>query len=342
MKRYVKITSFEELLDIYKNNACSHYAMSEELLISLSKELNFSYNLYKKLEIVSEELSSLYLSEVLSTTSLNVTLLLDEDSESVLGYRLNLDRLPILNSEFLHRVASLVEGSELQITESFSEGTTSYVIIQGDPVSLILDGVEVSYKVGIFLVNNELDSTYSRLVLYIEDYPFYLPASYYNATSSRFKKTTNSPEEALDVLVLKILDDLRSENLFNKYIKFHYQYEKNKFSLVSYEEYRRVLHSLRKLSPVIEEPSLLENFDKISETFELKYKELDKKKNSYIWRCTAFSDLRWMELINLTTSVLKSIDLTRSVENFSETQELRELLGNFISTSCVEEEIAED
>jgi len=330
---------------IFRGYYQEKYAVSTDILRKLSKDLGFSYDLYlTMLNIAPSAADSLVASMSQQSNHKEITLLLGKDS--VLGYSLESPRTPLLNSDFLKRVSSIVEASsEVQVAEKnyHPEDTTASVIIKKVAPIIIEEKYEgkpsksFEYNIGILVVNDELSTTYSRLVLYIDNQPLYLPASYYSATSSRFKRSTSDAAEALEVLVLKIIEDLRENEMYNKIYDFHYRYRANKYVLSTYEEYNNVLKTMRRIPTVIEDNSCLEKLVSKYENFERKYIKIDEQKSSYIWRCTAVEGTSIDELIRMTITILNEL-CAPAVEYAA----IRELLGEYLSTSRIATEIATD
>lgn len=316
------------------------YSISEDILSKLSRDLGFSYDMYAALSSLdSDTAEKLVTSMSRKNKREEIVLLLDEDTNSVLGYSLDSTRFPVLNSEFLRRVNSLVDTcSEVKIVETYSnsEDTMASILIKkSEPVIVDLGTSKTSYEIGVLLVNNELDGSYSRMVVFIDKQPIYLPASYYNATTNRYKKSTSNAEESLEVLVLKIIDDLRDDELKYKVQDFHLKYRVNKDILTTYEEYNSLLRVLRRVPSIVEDRSLLESVNARLSDFEKKYSHIEDQKSSYIWRCTAMGELTIGNLVHITSTILN--DLGAPVMEY---YEVRELIGNYLSTNRIALEIA--
>lgn len=343
-KRYEKINlESQNVFEGYYDN----YHISDELLKRLSRDLGFSLELYKNLRSINPSAASALVSSM-STMSKHseVIFLLDDELKVVVDYTLDTERTPLLNSDFIHRVYSLVETSNaIELSEVYyhkDDKTASVIIKKKDPLVIEekykdSDSVIIKYEIGVLVVNDESSTTYSRLVLYRDNQPLYLPASYYNVTASRYKRSTSSSAEALEVLVLKIIDDLREESMYSKLYDFHFRYRANKNILASYEEYNTILRTMRKIPSIIEDNSSLEVLLSKYEEYEKKYAGLEDQKSSYLWRCTAFGDITINSLISMTTKILNDISAP-AVEYFA----IRELLGTYISTNRIAEEIAKE
>lgn len=345
-KRYEKYTISEDpsIFSGYWNN----YEVSLDLLEKLSRDLGFSYKLYSNLFSISKDSAySLVKSMSLHSNHPSIYLLLDDENMKVLWYSLDSDRSPILNFDFATIVTRLVDTEKsLELSDVYyhQDDTISSVIVKKTSPITIEEKYEgkdskfIDYEVGILLVNDENNNTYSRLVIYVAGQPLYLPASYYSSTTSRYKKSTSSSSESLEVLLLKVIDDLRGDTLFSKLYEFHYRYRSNKNILVSYEEYNTVLRTMRKIPTIIEDGSYLEKLLQKYEDFEKKYARFEDQKSSYIWRCTAMSDdVTIGALITSTSQILTDVDAP-SLEYFA----IRELLGAYISTNRIADEIAKE
>lgn len=319
------------------------YLVTGDILRKLSKDLGFSYDLYTTLLGISPEAAhSLVNSMSKQSGHEEITLLLDE--EKVLGYSLESPRTPLLNIDFLKRAFSLVEASEnVEISEThyLPEDTISTIILKKVTPVIVEERYEgkeskkFEYNIGVLVVNDELSTTYSRLVLYVNDHPLYLPASYYNSTVSRYKRSTGSSSEAFEVLLLKIMEDLRDDELHNKIYDLHYRYRSNKNILATYEEFNNVLKTMRRIPTIIEDNSCLESLLAKYSNFERKYVKMEEQKSSYIWRCTAIGGTTIDSLINITTGILNDL-----LAPSSEYMRIRELLGEYLSTGRIATEIA--
>lgn len=342
-KRYevCNLTQDSSLFDGYYKD---EYPVKDDILRKLSKDLGFSYDLYKTMRSISPAAaSSLVASMSQQSQHTEITLLLDE--EQVVGYSLEAPRTPLLNSEFLKRAKSLLESSsEVAVAEVHyhKDDTISSVLVKRtQPITLEKKYSDskppktFQYDIGVLLVNEELSTAYSRLVVYINGHPVYLPASYYNSTITRFKRSTGSSSEAFEVLLLKVIEDLRDNELYNKIDEFHNRYRANKDILVTYEEFQSLIKNLRRIPTVIEDNSCLERLQQKYEDFEKKYSRIDEQKSSYIWRCTAIVNTNIDDLIRITTGVLNEL-CAPPIEYYA----IRELLGSYISTNRIATEIA--
>ena len=253
-KRY-EIYNLTEDVSIFRGYY-GNYSVDVSLLKRLSKSLGFSYDLYLTMLKASELSADLLVKSMSSQSNIEkVVLLLDDEDMVVVDYSIDSERYPILNDEFIARVRSLEETSrDISISEVYyhDKDTISSVILKkNDPIVVEEKYIDkaskyIDYSVGILLVNDETNSVYSRLVIYVEGQPLYLPASYYNATNTRYRRSTSSSVEALEILVLKVIEDLRDENLKDRICDIHYKYRSNKEIAASYEEYTSVLRTMRR------------------------------------------------------------------------------------------------
>lgn len=344
-KKYEKCNLSEDPTIFY--GCYDKYEASYDLLKRLARDLGFSYDLYRTLYNISREAADSLVTSMSKQSNLKeIFLLLDEENAQVVDYSLDSSRAPILNSDFISRVSSLAEtSSDISMTEVHylpSDKISSVIIKRVAPIVVEENYITGSvvpheYNIGILLVNDEANSAYTRLVLYLDDQPVYLPSSYYNSTTTRFKRSTNNSSESLEVLVLKIIDDLRGEDLLEKIKEFHYRYRANKDIAATYEEYNTLLRTMRKIPTVIEDNSVLEDLIHKNENFERHYSTLDDKKSSYIWRCTAIGDITIGALVSITSNILKEI-AAPPIEYFP----VRELLGTYVSTNRIVQEIAKE
>lgn len=344
-RKSYKNYTFSDIIDILSGKI-DGFEVPTDIIERLNKELGISPALYNTLMSISDKvlLNSL-LQILLSPRDIsNITLLVSEDKAT--GYVMNTTRNPLLNIEFLKRVSSLVDANDsVEISEYYYLGddTKSQVILSAKNPVIIEEKYEnadskiYEYNVGILLVNDELGAVTSRLVCYISGQPLYFPASYYNATSSRYTRSTSNSAEALEVLLLKVIEDLRDGNLYNKIYDFHHRYRVTKNIVASYEEYNTLLRVVSKIPSVIEDNSYLESLKLRYDDFEKRYSHLPEKKSSYIWRCTALSDIPIGVLISLTSNILCDLNAPSIEYN-----EVRDLLGSYMCTNRMVEEIAKE
>ena len=328
------------ILDIYSGTL--DYEISEDIMKKLSRELGFSYDLYLNLAAVNHEAALTLLKSIIKQS--DILLLVDCDTDVVYGYTLETERKPILNSQFMSTVRSLLETTDqLIISEPdySEESTISSVILRKKEPIQIEEKYEnkesnfIPYDVGVLLSNDELGVASCRLVLYVEKQPLYLPTSLYNSSTSRYKRATSNSLDALEVLILKIIEDFQGDFINNRIRDLHYRYRYNKHIVVSYEEYNTLLRTLRKMPTIIEDDSPLDPIISIYHKFESIYNNLTDKRTSYIWRCTALGAFTIEELVTGTCRILS--DLYAPV---SEYYDIRELLGSYISGTRIAEDIA--
>ena len=319
--------------------------LSEDILNRLAKDIGISMDLYQTLDVVNPAAADdLVRSMSLKSKVSEVALLVD--GNDVLGYSLETNRPPILNDDFIKRVNSLIESSSAVVVDEQyytpNETVASVLVKKVDPINVAVGhnggtSEVIPYQIGVLIVNEELSCAYSRLVIYIEDQPIYLPASYYNITTNRFNRSTNNSSEALEVLTLRVIDDLRDEDLLYKITDFHTRFNINKNIIASYEEYNTLLRTMMRIPTVVDDRGVLESLSSKFEIFERMYANLDDQKSSYIWRCTAMGDTTIGSLVHLATSILKNLGAP-ALELFV----IRELLGTYLSTHRIAEEIAKE
>lgn len=342
-KRYESI-KIRESLDIF-SGYYEDNVIDNSLLKKIARDLGFSYDTYLFFcRVDHASASSLIVNMSAQNRHEEILLLVDEDMKEVVGYSLEVERYPILNNDFFKRVLSMVESQDHIIIDEYhyhpNDITSSILLKRKEPI-VIEEKYEdkpsnyVKYDVGILLFNDETTSAYSRLVVYINNQPLYLPASYYSTSTNRYRRSTSNSIEALELLMLKCVDDLREDALYEKVKEVHYKYNSIKNIVVSYEEYSNLLKAMRKIPSIIEDQSFLDSLSSRYEKFEEKYPQLDDKKSSYIWRCTAFSNLDVSTLISITSSILSEVRAP-VCEYFN----VREILGSYVSTNRIVQEIA--
>lgn len=314
--------------------------ISDEILAKVSRDLGFSFDLYNTLSNIDSSLADqLVLAMCKKSQRTEIAYLVDRSHHAALGYALDTERLPMMNEEFIKRVRSLAETSnEIKVDEIYltsDDRLASVMIKKVEPLVVDLGSSQTPYHIGVLLVNNELDSAYCRLAVYEDGQPVYLPASYYNLSSNRYKKSTGSSDEAIEVLMLRIIDDLRETALLEKVQNYHLICRKNKEITVSYEEYNTLLRAMMKIPSIIDDRSFLEKLTDRYNDFEKKYAHLDDQKSSYIWRCTAMGELNIGTLVHLTSAILGELGAP-----VMEYYRVRETLGNYLSTKRIASEIA--
>lgn len=344
-KVYVKCNIVSD--DIFKG-VYSVNSIDLKVMERLSKDIGFSYDLYCTLASIDQSVADNLVSSMCKKSKLNdITLLIDTEISQVIGYSLDSERVPVLNLDFLKRVNSLVDAnsSDVKIVETqySPERTTASIIMKRvTPVQVEEKNTEkgstfTEYEVGVILTNDELNSVSCRLVLFVEGHPLYLPASYYTSSTSRYRRSTANSLDALDVLTLKVIEDLREFTFAEKLSTLHYRYKANKNIAVTYEEYKALLRTMRKIPDIIEDNNYLDPLVSKYDNFEQKYAGVEDQESSYIWRCTALGDLTIGALVYITVKIL--YDLAADPATYTE---IRELLGTYISTHRIVEEIAKE
>lgn len=322
----------------------AEYEVPVDILKKLSKSLGFSYDMFLSLASVDLNLASELIARTANDKSLEeITVLLDTEENLVTDYSGDKNRSLVLNSDFIKTVERIVSTSdEVKISSEYydKKSTTSSIIVKKvAPVTVeettLTMVTPVNYSVGVLLVNEESNGSYTRLVIYVDDQPLYLPASFYNSTAARFNRSTSSPLGALEVLALKVVEDLRDDSLVGRIKDLHYRYRYNKGLSLSYEEYNSLLKTIRKIPTVIDNEISLDSLTREYYGFENKYINMEEQKVSYLWRCTAVSSL------TLESMLSKVVDLLNSLyAPLPEYYKVRELLGSYISTNRMVSEIA--
>lgn len=318
------------------------YSINDTILSRLARDLGFYIDMYSTLSAIdSSAADKLVLAASNKSKHTEISLLVNLDTHEVLGYSLDPNRLPLLNTDFMKRVSSLSETSQgLSTTEAYlaSDDTKSSIILKKvSPITVDLGSSKSEYQIGVLVVNDELDSAYCRLVVFIENQPIYLPAAYYNSSTNRYRKSTGDTAEALEVMILRVIDDLRGEDLVYKMTEFHMKYRVNKDVLTSYEEYNTLLRTMMKIPTIIDDRSELAPLQSQYDEFENSYSHIDDQKSSYIWRCTAIGDLSIGQLVHITSTILNNLGAP-AMEYYS----VRELLGNYLCTNRIVAEIAKE
>lgn len=344
-KSYVTYKVSDDLFSGYVTYKDEEYEFPVELMQKLCKELGFSYELYLTLVSINKDTATSLVNSMSSRSNHpEVILLLEDNSKSVIGYTLDMDREPILNDEFISHINRIITSSdaieigEIQYTEM--DTTASVFIKKNDPIIIEekyegKDPILNPYKIGVLMINDELGTVSCRLAVYIHDQLIYLPASTYSLSTSRYKRSTSSSAEALDVLILRVIDDLRDYALEPKINDMHLRYRYNKNVVVSYEEYNTILNTMKKIPSIIEDNSFLSPLVDMYNDYERRYMNLTDKKSSYIWRCTALGDITMDMLLSKTCGILSELNAP-AAECFN----IRDLLGYYVTTPRIFEDIA--
>ena len=348
-KKYV-VCPVQEIPAMFYNKHYEDNSISEDILLQLAKAIGISRSVYDSLDTIPAEVFDNMLSSMCKKSDLSeIAFLVDEERSQIVGYTTDSSRLPVLNNEFIKRVNSSVENYTDIVTISDisynpADSLSSILLKKVSPITIeeMYENQEskyYNYQIGILLLNDELSTTSSRLVVYIEGQPLYLPSSYYNVTSSRYRRSTNNSLESLEVFLLKVLEDMRDDNkdISDRVDRFHSVYKINKEVLASYEEYNKVLNTMSKIPTIIDDNSFIESLVSKYENFEKKYIRVDDQKSSYIWRCTAIGDISIGNLISLTSHILNDL-----YAPLAEYYDIRDLLGSYISTRRIIAEIAKE
>lgn len=343
-KQYVRT----EALDLASEYQLDKYLIPKSMLEMYAKDVGLSIHLYKMIHTANPEAANSIYEACRKAKGIEFTDLLVDESGGVYGYLNNVEesRLPILNLLFNNYVISSVS-DYLDVVENYylDPETKSYVLLKRrTPLKIVPRSVEgthsvegteeFEYSIGVLVTNDELYNVSCRLVLFIDDQPVYLPASQYSVTNTRYNKTTENSYEALQVVMLRVIEDLTTENLSSKLVQMHYMLEKAKSTEVTYEEYNTVLRELSKL--VITAGAAEEDIAAVSsmiDDFEQDYPYIEEKRSSYIWRCSALSDKDMYQLVTATLQVLRKF-------HFSDVQDIRNLLGTYITTNRIATELA--
>lgn len=343
-KYYIDI-SLQEHPEIFRGYY-ENMALNTDTLEKLSKDIGIKYEFYDAVNILNPGAAdSLVLSMSKKFKIDNICFLIEDDS--IIGYSIEESKYHILNEDFMNRVSSLVEfEKDYEIVEQYytsQDSLASILIKRKTPFNVEItkiSGELVShpYEIGVLIVNDELNNTYCRLVVFIEGKPVYLPASFYNATNTRFRRSTQNATEALEVLVLKVKEDLMSDVFRDKMQDIHRRYNISKSLLISFEEYTSLLRCMKKIPTIIDEDyaslsELLADY----ETFEKRYAHIEEQKSSYIWRCTAKSEYTVGSIIISALNILAEVKAP-----VLEYMSIRELLGSYMSTPRIIEEIAQE
>lgn len=331
---YVKLLNAPDLGDILltdsmRDSLCRFVGLSPSLnrgLYSTDKDLwykvlNKLYQYHHKEEVIL----------LLSKNSV------DNCSYSVKGICNNSSRESITTKCFIDKVLSYFETyPEIEISDiEFSNlDTKSSVILLSKEEYLFKDK---KFRIGVAVFNDETSNSYTRMVIkYTDSDYYYLPSKIYNLSSSRYDKTTSSSMESLEILLLRVVEDMTSSILSEKidYIidRMYNSYE----SKLSYNEFNRALVLIRNVYTASDVDGDIINdivslFDKF-DTFETTY---GQKNHDYLWQCTAFSDYSVGDILEVLDSLYKEYTLYPENVIF-----LRELLGEYLISPRVCETIA--
>lgn len=249
---------------------------------------------------------------------------------------------PLLNSEFFQETVKFFSDYEdLTELDSFyydPSSTSSEILIFNKSSYNYKEGV---YKVGILLTNSELGKVSCRIAVQYKNILFYLPPKYCNLSSARYNKTASDSIEAYKLLLLRIIGDMSEQDSWFSIIpEIHYKIEDCKSLPVTYEEYRRATRLLNRISVLSdmdneEISEIIESLEDEFKDFEKNYPTMEDKKGSYIWRCSAVSDLNVYHLVESLQKVIDSHIFYPEVSS-----DIRSTIGDFIVLNKLSTELA--
>lgn len=191
-----------------------------------------------------------------------------------------------------------------------------------------------SYKLGFVIYNDEFYNSYCRSVLYKDSLYYYLPSKCYNLSSSRYDRVTETAEESLDIMLLRISDDIDTKVLDNLVESVNYKIDSLSKLQYSYQEYTdlcTIIVNACTKSCVGNINDVTDLLDSINDFITL-YGEL---KNEYLWKCTAFSNNTFSKFLNILTYVETSCAILPE-----DITPVREYLGQLLWFSKMKEVVA--
>lgn len=245
----------------------------------------------------------------------SITLLVQEDST---GFRVvkNVtmsDRQPMTNVNFIDRVYEYFSTSEsLEIADIVYDSSSieSYVVLRVLGLTP-MDGGDRSWTLGFVFRGDETGGISCRLAIVPSEGSdiIYLPAKMYNLTSTRYDKTTHCTEESLDMLMLRVLEDVELNETFleDKWAEVLARkvvLKETEISLLEFTQLRNTISNACYMSNMSEE-EVSQVLEKIEE-FDDYNKIYGDLKSDYLWRCTAFSNHNFTEILEMVGNITSS------------------------------------
>lgn len=326
----------DEYLSIYNSNYGDIY-ITDSMKDSLCKYVGLSSSINKGLYDTDKDLWYQVVTKLYKYYSKSTVMLLVSSSDDGKYYVKGICNSPrelLINSEFINKVINYFEDScDIDIADiGYTNGlTTSHIIVEfnklyDDPSTNKL------FKFGVVFRNDELNGTYCRLVMsYTDGTIYYLPSKYYNTTISRYFKNTVDSKEALEMVMLKVMEDLTSGSFEDKVDLLRSLLISSKDKCLSRMEFERVkalLSNVCSTSEISDEEysdvlKELDNFD----DYEDLYGSIE---NDYLWKCTAIGGTTLFDIMKVVSSISKNHQFYPEDENL-----IREFLGEYLTVPRV-------
>lgn len=307
------------ITDLMKDSLCKFVGLSSSInkgLYSTDKELWYKvltklYNYYSKSSII---------------------LLVSEDSEDHRYYvkgLCNSTRELLTNVSFINSIIKYYnQYDNITITDIgyTRDLVNSHVVVTCDTVHKDVNDKE--FTIGVVFRNDELNGTYCRMVInYSDGIMYYLPPKYYNVTTSRYMKTTADSKEALEIVMLRVFEDLTSDVFESRLGELMNLIGSSKYKFISRMEYERtksLLSNVSSSSDISDEEynDILEDLSSIDD-FETIYGSIE---NDYLWKCTAIGGTSLYDLLELVGSISKDHQFYPEDNNL-----LREFMGEYLT-----------
>lgn len=327
----------EEYLSIKGQDNYGEIYITESMKDSLCKYVGLTSSINRSLYSTDKDLWYKVLTKLYKYYSKSTVMMLVSESDDgrcfVKGI-CNSDRELLINHEFINDVIRYYDQyDEISIVDIGYDKNSmlSHVVLVSDksytdPVRLI------GFKFGVVFRNDELNSTYCRMVIYYDDGTmYYLPSKYYNITTSRYFKTTVNAKEALEMVMIRVLEDLTSNTFEDKLatiLKLMVDSGNKYISRMEYERVKSLISNACSGSDISDEEysDIIEELNKFDD-FEDLYGEIG---NDYLWKCTAIGGTTLLDIIKVVCSISKDHQFYPESENI-----IREFLGEYLTTPRV-------
>lgn len=332
--RYMEV-SVEDLIfrdnfvDIASNPLIAPIYVTEEFKDAVCRYVGMSPSLNKCLYEIDEglwrdALNKLYKYHHKETIRMLIS---TSNGNSIVKGLVTTDREPVLARAFINDTVKFFDiYTEVEVSEILYEPDTNISSV----TVLLVKKAEYNvrpYRLGVVFTNNELDSITARLVMKYDDGDYYyLPSKMYNLSSSRYAKTTSTSSEALNILLVRVSEDLLGTAISEKESFVTSRILESANKKITLQEYSALVTTLSNMSyesqldeseieDILSEVSTLNDFETIYNTL----------RSDYLWKCTALSG-------NSFDDMFRVIDTLPSSHVFYPRclPYLRDLLGDYL------------
>ena len=323
---------------LYEGN---HYEVPMPIVETICKNSGIPATL---MNILKRNNPELLISNILSGCDYyykgNLNFLIENDRVLSVSFNKN---TPLLNKKFISIMESTLEDySDIVSISSLSYDVNS---LESSITIYPTEGFvynNTSYNLGVVFENDELDTISCKLLSKLGDIEFYLPSKYFNLSASRYMRTSKDMEEALRQLIIRVLESIQDrDRWFSLILEVDICIRNCKKIKVTYEEYKNVIKLLNKISSDSdinedEYEDIKNSLDsEFLNDFVSNYPAIDEKKNSYIWRCSALSELSIYDLVMFVNDWKNSKVFYPSCD-----KDIMRLIGDFIMLERVSMNLA--